>query len=361
MPFIHIKTNRLEYRFEINGKYTVIQGDSATGKTTFHDLVSAMFSEPKSAQNLSGVELVPVGTNADETILKKYVGAVLVLDEFCSLFKMHNIATLFKESDNYFIIINRDEKTLGFLPIHVDNIFSMKTSGKFHTLERRYKRYEINELQHVDTIITEDKKSGYLFLEDMLSKYNLEDNNIILEPAYGNTVDRLEDKKKAGASKIVRSMEYYIDNGRSNILIVYDASAFGAYINLLDFSITSNKSKVNIYVLDWDSFEGYILGSRIYNEHYTLKDLDFNNESLEQFMTNKLSEKLENYNKNSLHKCLRSSRCKNCKDGSGCRYRIFPYMDLIYGKVRLFYESIANQYAGNVIEAENSDGDCSCD
>lgn len=33
----------------------------------------------------------------------------------------------------------------------------------------------------------------------------------------------------------------------------------------------------------------------------------------------------------------------------------------IDGKVRLLYECIADQYAGNVIEAENSDGDCSCD
>ena len=39
MPLVHIKTNRLEYKFEIDGKYTIIQGDSGTGKTTFNDLV----------------------------------------------------------------------------------------------------------------------------------------------------------------------------------------------------------------------------------------------------------------------------------------------------------------------------------
>lgn len=57
MILVHIKTNRLEYKFEINGKYTVIQGDSGVGKTTFHDLVTAMTDEPKSVQNISGTSL----------------------------------------------------------------------------------------------------------------------------------------------------------------------------------------------------------------------------------------------------------------------------------------------------------------
>ncbi|KSV58740.1 hypothetical protein [Acetivibrio ethanolgignens] len=154
MPLVHIKTNRLEYKFEINGKYTVVQGDSGTGKTTFYDLVMAMFVENMAVQNLSGVQLIPVGIVSDASVLQKYTGAILVLDECCSLFKEYDVATLFKESNNYFVIINRDVESLGYLPIQVDNIFRVKSSGKFHTLEKMYERFEINNLTAVDTVIT---------------------------------------------------------------------------------------------------------------------------------------------------------------------------------------------------------------
>ena len=344
MLLIHIKTNRLEYKFEISGKYTVIQGDSATGKTTFFELVSAMYNEPKSAQNVSGTKLVPISSTDDDSVLQKHSGVVFVLDEFCRLFKNKNISNLLRDSNNYFIIINRDEKTLGYLPIHVDNIFYMKTSGKYHTIERLYDRYSIDSIDNLDTIITEDKKSGYLFIKDMLSIYNIEDCGILLEPSLGDAKDRSNIKKTSSASKIVKSMEYHIDNGRSNILIIYDASAFGAYINSLDFFIKGNNNRANIYVLDWESFEWYILGSKVYNEHYSLQDLDCNVESLEQFSTLKLSDKIERYSKDYLNKCLRRSRCNNCKKGSGCRFRLNTYKDLIYGEVKILYDFISSKY-----------------
>lgn len=343
MPLVHIKTARLEYRFEINGKYTIIQGDSGTGKTTFYSLVSAMYNEPKSVQNISGELLVPVGIDADESVLKKYEGKILVLDENCTLFKKYNIATLFKDSKNYFIIINRSIETLGYLPIHVDNIFYMKTSGKFHTLVRMYERFEVTELGGLDVIITEDKKSGYLFFEDMLRRYDIKSSNIILEPAYGDKDDRLKDNK-AGNSKIVRSIQFHIDNGMKDIFVVYDASAFGAYIDLLRDLINANIGKINIYVLDWNSFEGYILGSKLFNEHYDLEDLDFNSESLEQFMTDRLSEKLEGYSKKCLHKCLCVDRCINCKNATGCKYRLFDYKDLVYDEVKILHDYVDGMY-----------------
>lgn len=335
MPLIHIKTHRLEYRFEIHGKYTVIQGDSATGKSTFYDLVTVMFRNPAAVQNLSGVSLIPMGINATGDDLVKYEGNILVLDEDCHLFKEPDIASKFKASDNYFIFINRDAKTLGYLPIHVDNVFCMKTSGKFHTLDRIYDRYTINKINSVDVIITEDMRSGYLFLKDMLASYHLE--NILLEPAYGNEKDRIKNSA-AGASKIVRSIQYHIDCGKKDIFVIYDASAFGAYIGLFQEVFNSNNS-AHIYVLDWDSFEGYILGSKVYNEHYTLADLDYHTESLEQFMTHKLSARLNNYNKAALHKCLRSDRCKQCMDATGCKYRLFSYEELIYDGIQKLKKS----------------------
>lgn len=66
--------------------------------------------------------------------------------------------------------------------------------------------------------------------------------------------------------------EYLIEPNR-RILVVYDASAFGAQI--ADLRAFFDKWKFNsISVLDWESFEWYILKSKVFNEVYTLKDVD---------------------------------------------------------------------------------------
>lgn len=52
MPFVHLKTGRLEYQFSIKHKYNLIKGDSATGKTTLHELINAYNSTPNAVNCL---------------------------------------------------------------------------------------------------------------------------------------------------------------------------------------------------------------------------------------------------------------------------------------------------------------------
>lgn len=323
MPFIHFKTRKLEYRFEINGKFTIIRGDSGTGKTTFYDLVSESNIHPKNVQNLSGEKVIAVPNNFESFKMELYEGCVLVLDENCTLFKQKNAAKILKDSKNYFLIINRTLK-LGYLSIHVDNVFQMKASGKFHTLEKIYKPFEQQKIEKIDTIIVEDKKSGYKFLEEMLRVTNYKKVSI-LEPAYGKGEEGKT--KHSSKSKIIDSLQYRVGSGSKELVLVYDKAAFACHMDFLIETIEILKNKCKVHILDWDCFEGYILKSKVYGIEYSMKDVGYQNDSLELYLIDKLSELVDSYDKGSLHKCFRRDRCNDCKNGSGCKYRLFLYED----------------------------------
>lgn len=136
MPLVHIETNRLEYKFNVVSKYTVIKGDSATGKTTFYELVETMNINPATVRNLGDLKVFAVPTLFDNFRIENYENYVLVVDEECSLFKRKDVPSILKNSNNYFIIINRSLKiNLAFLHDNDHYFYTMKTSGKFHTLE----------------------------------------------------------------------------------------------------------------------------------------------------------------------------------------------------------------------------------
>lgn len=302
-----------------------------TGKTTFYSLISNLAGEDKVAQNVSGTKIYAVPNDFDSFRIENYSGYVLVLDEFCSLFRKSNIASILQGSNNYFILINRNLSELGYLPLHVDSIFTMKTSGKFHTLEKMYSRFIVGVMQKVDVVITEDTKSSYLFIKDMLDSYN---SDILVTPAYGDEVDlAIQTRRGSGggsASKIHRTMQRFAKSGKRDIFVVYDASAFGCYVDLINLVIREYPD-VNFYILDWDSFEYYILNSKLIRGSVTYKDVDYTYESFEQFCTDKLKEFIPAYTKSKLPLCLKVSGCVSCKHTNDCAFVHYDHNDLIYG------------------------------
>lgn len=78
-------------------------------------------------------------------------------------------------------------------------------------------------------------------------------------------------------------------------------------------------------MIDWDSFEYYILQSPVFNKRVP-EPMDMY-ESKEKLATFMLSE-LINYKKTSLTKCLKKDFCKKCIDSS-CEYRHIESKDLL--------------------------------
>lgn len=345
MPLVHIKTNRLEYKFNIVGKYTVIKGDSGTGKTTFYDLVTAMNQSPASVQNLCDAKVIAVPAIFDDFKIENYNNCIFVLDEDCTLFRKSNVASFFRKSNNYFIIINRSLK-INYLPIHVDNVFKIKTSGKFHTLEHLNKRHNLLHMHTPEIILTEDSKSGFLFLKDFIASY-LKNKTIKIVAASLNTND-------AGASKISKNLIHLIESGYKEILIVYDAAAFAPFIDILEEIIRSH-NKISINVLDWDSFENYILNSPMFNCKLSQEDANCSYESYEQFALTVIQKIIPKYSKSKLAECLKFNRCINgCLNIANCNFKHKKYSDLIYAELENFEKTIKSELEEHLDYDENS-------
>ncbi|MCI8751325.1 MAG: hypothetical protein HFH66_08175 [Lachnospiraceae bacterium] len=306
MPLIHLKTKRLEYKFEITQKYNLIIGDSGKGKTTLIKTLKDLLDEP-SAGTLDGYKQIKTSIDLRLEDLTNLTDYVFLIDEFSEILKLKDIASVMENSQNYFVIISRDE-TLGFKSISLDCVYEMHASGKFHELRQAYKIPE--KMFAVDGIICEDSKSGYQFIKDRFG------NLVSVDYAKSH----LEDKT-GGKSKFAEYLNSFKSD--SHLCLVFDRSAIGYDYHKILNSIHQNK--LNVCMIDWDSFEYYILQSPVFNKRVP-EPMDMY-ESKEKLATFMLSE-LINYKKTSLTKCLKKDFCKKCIDSS-CEYRHIESKDLL--------------------------------
>ena len=155
---IVVQNKNLHYEFEIKRNITIIQGDSATGKTTLIDMLRTHDS-------------------LGDSILSNYSGVIFFTDEENTFVQTEEFAHAVKNSDNYFVIITREN--LYLLPISVDEIYGMHSSGKYQNTRRVYQ-----ELYHIyshedsypitpEKIITEDSNSGYQFFNMQATQFRM--------------------------------------------------------------------------------------------------------------------------------------------------------------------------------------------
>ena len=229
MPYIHLNDNVVEYEFTFKQKYLFIRGDSGRGKSTLIELIEVYRRDPDSVACLGDSNLKII---TDIEALKP--GYIYFFDEFDPLLTSEN-AKLFNTTDSYFVIISR-RRNLDFLKTGLDSLCEIATNGSYHTIKPVYPR--IDKLTSVgDVIICEDSKSGFQFINKLVS-YKIE---------------------SAGSKTKIRSkINKLIKQGFKSFTIVYDRCgicfSYEKQINYL------KDSGVNIVSeIDWDSFESYVL------------------------------------------------------------------------------------------------------
>ena len=171
-----IQNNRLHYEFEIKRNITVIQGDSATGKTTLINML-------RQAENLgesSGINIVcdvpcrVLEGQSWKLLLENLSGNIYFADEDNMFINTEEFAEAVQGSDNYFVLITREN--LYNLPYSVEEIYGLRSSGKYQNTRKVYQQmYQIySNIQDVpvkpEKIITEDSNSGYDFFEAVSRK-----------------------------------------------------------------------------------------------------------------------------------------------------------------------------------------------
>ena len=165
---IEIYNNRVHYFLTVKRNITILQGNSATGKTELIRLVS----EHEANGNSSGITvrcdvkctvLTPVDWELRLSVLRK---TIIFIDETAGFIKTKHFAECVRGSDNYFVIVTRDD--LGQLPYSLEEIYGLRTeTSKYQTYKKvyneMYKLYNTKIGMHIkpDVVITEDTNSGY--------------------------------------------------------------------------------------------------------------------------------------------------------------------------------------------------------
>lgn len=179
-----VQNNRLHYEFDIKRNITIIQGNSATGKTTLINML-------RQAENLgadSGVDVncdVPCrileGRNW-KVILESISKSIIFIDEENTFINTEEFASAIQNSDNYYVLITREN--LYNLPYSVEEIYGLHSSGKYQNTRKVYQQmYRIYSDENIlpikpEKIIVEDSNSGYDFFhsvsEDQASEEYIE-------------------------------------------------------------------------------------------------------------------------------------------------------------------------------------------
>ena len=168
---IEVYNNKVHYFLTVRRNITILQGNSATGKTELIRLIQ----EHETNGTSSGITLIcdvkcTVLTAVDwELRLSSMSGQIVFIDETASFLCSQRFAELVKGSDNYFVIVSRD--ALSQLPYSVDEIYGLRNvsdSQKYKTYKRIYNEmYRICMWSTDCPIITERFQKEYLTRKPM--------------------------------------------------------------------------------------------------------------------------------------------------------------------------------------------------
>ena len=140
---ITVETERLKYEFDIRRNITIIQGDSATGKTTLIDLLRdhARRGDSGGVRIQSDVRCVVYsGDPSQWTVLLSAVqNSIVFFDEDSEFINTEEFASFIQATDNYYVFITR--RNLWTLPYSIHEIYGIRTSGKYHFPDQIYHEF----------------------------------------------------------------------------------------------------------------------------------------------------------------------------------------------------------------------------
>ena len=140
---IIIESARLKYEFDIKRNITIIQGDSATGKTTLIDLLSdyqnGKENSPVRIESDVPCEVFAGAGDRWRAVLELITDSIVFIDEENHFIRQKEFAETVRNSTNYYVLITRE--ALPALPYSIHEIYGIRTSGKYHFPEKVYHEF----------------------------------------------------------------------------------------------------------------------------------------------------------------------------------------------------------------------------
>lgn len=237
-----VSTKRLKYEFELRRNLTIIQGDSATGKTTLIDMIRDFVNNPSGTpvEVICDKKCYVVDGSLWKEQLSGISDCIVFIDEGNEFIRTKDFADTIQKTDNYYVIVTRE--SLPTLPYSVEEIYGIRTSGRYGTLKQSYHEfyriygkntYEDKVIPEI--VITEDSNSGYQFFEQICRE-----NGLKCESMNGKS-----------------NVFHYLNKHKNeNILVIADGAAFGSEIDRV-LQITYGRKNVALYLPE--SFEWMVL------------------------------------------------------------------------------------------------------
>lgn len=236
------------FEFTVRRNITIVRGDSGTGKTTLYDMVA----DYTRLGDRSGVTVqcerpCVALTDIDwRNQLAGIAGSIVFIDEGMEDLPTEDFARAVRDSDNYYVIFTRSE--LPCLPYSVNEIYRIKTSGKFHSLVPMYKeleghRYSLSRAKankDFDVLLTEDSKSGLQFFEARFDGEKLH-----CESAQSNT----------------KILDWLCSHDDDPVFVIADGAAFGPYADRVLKYQKEHPHEVTVCLPE--SFEWLLLSSGV--------------------------------------------------------------------------------------------------
>lgn len=244
---IEVYNNKAHYFLTVKRNITILQGDSASGKTELIRLIG----DYEANGNSSGITIkcekkCTVLTNVDwELRLTSLSQSIIFIDETASFLKGKKFAEMVRGSDNYFVIVSRDD--LALLPYSVEEIYGLKNasdSSKYKAYKKVYN--EMYKLYNL-TDVSEKVNPGLVIIEDSNSGYEC------YKLIYGEKC-----VPAGGKSKVY---EFIRKSAEDSVLAIVDGAAFGADVGKVMRYLSVNSKKCVLYAPE--SFEYLILKADI--------------------------------------------------------------------------------------------------
>ena len=300
-----VGTKYLKYEFELRRNLTIIRGDSATGKTTLVDMIRTHMNDGESG---------PVTLNCDKSCyvvegnlwkgqLDNIQDSIVFIDEGNEFVKTKDFARAIQQTDNYYVIVTRE--CLPALPYSVEEVYGIRTSGKYGTLKRSYHSFyriypdSTTEKIKPEKILTEDSNSGYQFFDAVCKEQQIQCDTA------------------NGKSNVFSYLKAHRDE---KIMVIADGAAFGPEKDRV-LQLVQTRENLTLYLPE--SFEWLILSSGILKDAEVVQILQTPSDyidskeyfSWERYFTELLTEKTSrtylNYTKKTLNEAYLNDGTKN--------------------------------------------------
>lgn len=241
-----VQNGNLKYEFDIKRNITILKGDSASGKTTLVEMIQEyLVNGIDSGVNLScDVQCRIFTGNLWKEQLRETQNSIVFIDEGNRFVKSLEFAEAIKKTSNYYVIVTREN--LEMLPISVDEIYGIRSSGKYGSLvpvyHEFYRIYDFGKSERYplrpESMIIEDSNSGYEFFSSI-----------------SENMPCVSAKGKSNIFHILCEKKF-----DRHTLIIADGAAFGSQINRIERFVKENKF-LHLYLPE--SFEWLLLNSGI--------------------------------------------------------------------------------------------------